>query len=127
MKRREFIRLLGGAAAIPFAAHAQQSTVPVVGFLSRLDAQITNKRIATFSQGLSETGQIVPRDLAIVSRLADGQYDRLPALAADLVRQHVSLIAALAPQAAFAAKKETATIPIVFVGAIDLVRAGMVE
>jgi len=127
MKRREFIRLLGGAAAIPFAAHAQQSVVPVVGFLSSLDAQITNKRIATFSQGLSETGQTVPRDVAIVSRLADGQYDRLPALAADLVRQRVSLIAALAPPAALAAKKETTTIPIVFVGAFDPVRAGLVE
>src|SRR5262249_30518664 len=127
MKRREFIRLLGGAAAIPVASHAQQSTVPVVGFLSSLHAPITNKRIATFSQGLSETGQIVPRDVAIVSRLADGQYDRLPALAADLVRQRVSLIAALAPPAAFAAKKETSTIPIVFVGAFDPVRAGLVE
>ena len=95
--------------------------------LRSLDAQITNKRIATFSQGLSETGQIVPRDVAIVSRLADGQYDRLPALAADLVRQRVSLIAALAPPAAFAAKKETSTIPIVFVGAFDPVRAGLVE
>ena len=78
-------------------------------------------------QGLHETGQIVDRDVAIAQRLADGQYDRLPALAADLVKQRVSLIAALAPPAAFAAKAATATIPIVFVGALDPVKAGLVE
>lgn len=126
MRRREFISLLGGAAAIPLAARAQQ-TMPVVGFLSSLTAQVTNKRIASFTGGLRETGQIVDRDVAIIQRLADGQYDRLPALAADLVKQRVHLIAALAPPAAFAAKAETTTIPIVFVGAIDPVKAGLVE
>jgi len=127
MKRREFITLLCGAAAWPITARAQQPTMPVVGFLSSLTAQVTTKRIASFSEGLREAGQIVERDVAIVQRLADGQYDRLPALAADLVKQRVSLIAALAPPAAFAAKAATSTIPIVFVGALDPVKAGLVE
>jgi putative tryptophan/tyrosine transport system substrate-binding protein len=126
MRRREFISLLGGAAAIPLAARAEQ-TMPVVGFLSSLTAKFTNNRIASFSQGLQETGLIVDRDVAITQRLADGQYDRLPALAANLVKQRVNLIAALAPPAAFAAKAETTTIPIVFVGALDPVKAGLVE
>jgi putative tryptophan/tyrosine transport system substrate-binding protein len=126
MRRREFISLLGGAAAIPLAARAEQ-TMPVVGFLSSLTAKFTNNRISSFSQGLQETGLIVDRDVAITQRLADGQYDRLPALAANLVKQRVNLIAALAPPAAFAAKAETATIPIVFVGALDPVKAGLVE
>jgi putative tryptophan/tyrosine transport system substrate-binding protein len=126
MRRREFISLLGGAAAIPLAARAEQ-TMPVVGFLSSLTAKFTNNRISSFSQGLQETGLIVDRDVAITQRLADGQYDRLPALAANLVKQRVNLIAALAPPAAFAAKAETTTIPIVFVGALDPVKAGLVE
>ena len=121
MKRREFITLLSGAAAWPITARAQPTT-PVVGFLSSLTAQVTTKRIASFSGGLREAGQIVDRDVAIKQRLADGQYDRLPALAADLVKQRVSLIAALAPPAAFAAKAATTTIPIVFVGALDPAR-----
>jgi ABC-type uncharacterized transport system substrate-binding protein len=127
MKRREFITLLCGVAAWPITARAQQPTMPVVGFLSSLTAQVTTKRIASFSEGMREAGQIVDRDVAIVQRLADGQYDRLPALAADLVKQRVSLIAALAPPAAFAAKAATSTIPIVFVGALDPVKAGLVE
>ena len=90
-------------------------------------AQVTTKRIASFSGGLREAGQIVDRDVAIKQRLADGHYHRLPALAADLVKQRVSLIAALAPPAAFAAKAATTTIPIVFVGALDPVKAGLVE
>jgi putative tryptophan/tyrosine transport system substrate-binding protein len=81
----------------------------------------------SFSQGLSETGYIAGRDVTIEARLAEGQYDRLPALAADLVTRPVNLIAALAPPAAFAAKAATTTIPIVFVGAFDPVRAGLVD
>src|SRR6516162_2722054 len=128
VRRREFIQLFASLAAIlPHAALAQQSVTPVVGFLSSLSAQVTTKRIVSFSQGLGETGQSVGRDVAIVQRLADGHYDRLPALAADLVKQQVSLIAALAPPAAFAAKAATTTIPIVFVGALDPVKAGLVE
>ena len=128
VRRREFIQLFASLAAIlPHAALAQQSVTPVVGFLSSLSAHVTTKRIVSFSQGLGETGQSVGRDVAIVQRLADGHYDRLPALAADLVKQQVSLIAALAPPAAFAAKAATTTIPIVFVGALDPVKAGLVE
>ena len=100
--------------------------MPVIGFLSSLSSPVTTKRIASFSQGLSEIGYVAGRDVTIEARLAEGQYDRLPALAADLVTRQVNLIAALAPPAAFAAKAATTTIPIVFVGAFDPVKAGLV-
>jgi len=127
MRRREFISLLGGAAfAWPLAARAQQPAMPVVGFLSSLSASMTGNRVVSFGQGLSETGYVVGRDLIVEQRLADGQYDRLPALAADLVNRRVNLIAALAPPAAFAAKAATTTIPVVFIAALDPVKAGLV-
>src|SRR5262249_28984581 len=126
MKRREFITLLGGAAAWPLSVNAQQPTMPVVGFLSSLSASVTRKRVVSFGQGLTETGYVVGRDVMVEQRLADGQYDRLPALAADLVNRRVNLIAALAPPAAFAAKAATTTIPIVFIAALDPVKAGLV-
>jgi putative tryptophan/tyrosine transport system substrate-binding protein len=126
VKRRAFITLLGGVAAWPLAAGAQQPVIPVIGFLSSSSPPVTTKRIASFGQGLSETGYVAGRDVMIEPRLAEGQYDRLPALAADLVNRQVNLIAALAPPAAFAAKAATTTIPIVFVGAFDPVKAGLV-
>jgi len=127
MRRRQFITLLGGAAAAwPLYVNAQQPTMPVVGFLSSLSASVTGKRVVSFGQGLTETGYVVGRDLMVEQRLADGQYDRLPALAADLVNRRVKLIAALAPPAAFAAKTATTTIPIVFIAALDPVKAGLV-
>jgi putative ABC transport system substrate-binding protein len=126
VKRRAFITLLGGATAWPFGAGAQQPATSVIGFLSSSSSSVTTKRIASFSQGLSETGYVAGRDVMIEPRLAEGQYDRLPALATDLVTRQVNLIAALAPPAAFAAKAATTTIPIVFVGAFDPVKAGLV-
>jgi putative ABC transport system substrate-binding protein len=126
MKRRGFITLLGGAlAAWPLAARGQQPA-PVVGFLSSLSAAGTTRRVASFSQGLSELGIIVGRDAMIDVRMAEGKYDRLPALASDLVNRRVTLIAALGPPAALAAKAATTSIPIVFVASLDPVKAGLV-
>ena len=125
--RRTLLVALGGAAvAWPLAARAQQPAMPAIGFLSSVSAPVTSKRIASFGHGLSETGYAVGRDVTVETRMAEGQYDRLPALAADLVGRRVDLIAALAPQAAFAARAATTTIPIVFVGGLDPVEAGLV-
>jgi putative ABC transport system substrate-binding protein len=125
--RRDFIALLGSAAAAwPFAARAQQPGMPVIGFLSSLSAPVTTKRIASFGHGLSETGYAVGRDVTVEARMAEGQHDRLPALAADLVGRRMGLIAALGPPAAFAAKAATTSIPIVFVVGFDPVQAGLV-
>jgi putative tryptophan/tyrosine transport system substrate-binding protein len=126
IKRRAFIALIGGAAAWPLAARAQQAAMPVIGFLSGLSAPVTSKRIASFGQGLSETGYAVGRDVTVGPRMAEGYYDRLPALATDLVSRRVDLIAALGPSAALAAKAVTTSIPIVFVVAFDPVQAGLV-
>jgi putative ABC transport system substrate-binding protein len=125
--RRDLITLLGGAAAAwPLAAPAQQPAMPLIGFLSSVSASVTSKRISSFGQGLSDTGYTVGRDVTVEARIAEGQDDRLPALAADLVSGHVRLIAASGPPAAFAAKRATPSIPIVFVAAFDPVQAGLV-
>jgi putative ABC transport system substrate-binding protein len=110
VKRREFITLLGGATvACPLSARAQQPAMPVVGFLSSLSAPVKSKRIASFGHGLSETGYVAGRDVTVEARMAEGQYDRLPALAADLVDRRVGLIAALAPPAAAAGRVQDPT------------------
>ena len=126
MRRRDFIKVIGGGAvAWPLAARAQQPT-PVVGFLSAVSQTQTAHLVAAFRRGLKETGFVEGSNVVIEYRFADGQYDRLPAQATELVRRAVDVIVASGPPAANAARVATTSIPIVFVVGLDPVAAGLV-
>ena len=127
MRRREFFKFVGGiAAGWPLAAHGQPSTMPVVGFLNVESPDRYRPMAAAFRQGLQESGFVEGQNVAIEYRWAESHAERLPALAADLVRKHVAVIAATTTPASIAAKEATTTIPIVFETASDPVRLGLV-
>ena len=128
MRRRQFIVLLGGAAVWSALAQAQQPTNPIIGFMSGRSPDEARHLVAAFHQGLGETGFVEGTNIAIQYRWALGQHDRLPALAADLVKQRVAVLVAVGGDlSALAAKKATSTIPIVFGLGGDPVKAGIVE
>jgi putative ABC transport system substrate-binding protein len=128
MKRREFIAIAGGfAAGWPLVTHAQQPAIPVVAFLDAAPLEIDVRGLAEFRKGLSEIGYVEGQNVMIEYRSAEGQADRLPALAADMVRRRVAVIATMANNAAVAAKAATTAIPIVFTIGGDPIKMGLVD
>src|SRR5215510_5352610 len=127
IERRTFLATLGGAAVWPLAARAQRPAMPMIGFLSGTSAGAQPHWLAAFRKGLNETGYVEGHNVSIAYRWAEGQYNRLPELAADLIRHHVRVIVTPAsPPAALAAKAATMTIPIVFSVGEDPVTLGLV-
>jgi putative ABC transport system substrate-binding protein len=126
MKRREFIAGLGSAAAWPVVARAQQPAMPVIGFLDIASPALRTLPMTAFQRGLNNIGYVEGRNVAIEYRSLENQFDRLPGLAADLVRRRVNVIFAIGPPVVLAIKAQTATIPIVFFVGEDPVKEGLV-